>query len=118
MLGQTFWEGHVVDSLIERADGSLLLKLTEDPEMPARCGGCRQECVLIHERQRRFVRERDGFDRRVWLDVPIRRMDCLTAGHASLSISAGWSAVRASHSDCVPGSKRWPNSCRLPMWPS
>ena len=80
MLGLTFWEEHVVDSLIERADGSLLLKLTEDPEMPARCGGCRQECVLIHERQRRLVRERDWFDRRVWLEVPIRRMDCHHCG--------------------------------------
>ena len=76
----TFWEGHLVDSVIERADGSLLLKLTEDPEIPARCGCCREECVLIHERRRRLVRERDWFDRRVWLDVPIRRMDCHHCG--------------------------------------
>lgn len=76
----TFWEGHVVESLTERADGSLLLKLTEDPKTPARCGCCRQECILIHERRRRLVRERDWFDRRVWLDVPIRRMDCHHCG--------------------------------------
>ena len=80
MLGLTFWEGHCVESLSERPDGSLLLKLIENPETPVRCGGCRQECVLIHERCRRLVRERDWFDRRVWLDVPIRRMDCHHCG--------------------------------------
>lgn len=80
MLGLTFWEGHIVDSFSERPDGSRVLKLTRNPETPARCGCCRRECVLIHERRRRLVRERDWFDRRVWLDVPIRRMDCHTAG--------------------------------------
>jgi transposase len=80
MLGLTFWEGHCVESLSERPDGSLVLKLIENPETPVRCGGCRQECVLIHERCRRLVRERDWFDRRVWLDVPIRRMDCHHCG--------------------------------------
>src|SRR5574344_42432 len=80
MLGLTFWEGHLVESFSEQPDGSLILKLTEDPDTPARCGGCRQDCVLIHERRRRLVRERDCFDRRVWLDVPIRRMDCHHCG--------------------------------------
>ena len=80
MLGLTFWEGHSVDSFSERPDGSLVLKLTENPETPARCNGCRQECVLVHERRRRLVRERDWFDRRIWLDVPIRRMDCHHCG--------------------------------------
>ena len=80
MLGLRFWEGHCVESLSESPDGSLVLKLTEDPEAPARCGRCREACVLIHERCRRRVRERDWFDRRVWLDVPIRRMDCHHCG--------------------------------------
>ena len=80
MLGLTFWEGHCVESLSEQPDGSLILKLTEDLEMPARCGACRQSCALIHERCRRRVRERDWFDRRVWLDVPVRRMDCHHCG--------------------------------------
>lgn len=30
MLGVVFWEGHVVDSSQERADGSLLLSLSKD----------------------------------------------------------------------------------------
>lgn len=77
MLALQFWEGHVVDSCTEQADGSLLIKLSESPDVPARCGRCREICVLLHERRRRRVRDRDCFDRRVWLDVPIRRMDCL-----------------------------------------
>ena len=32
MLGLTFWEGHCVESYSEQPDGSLVLKLTEDPE--------------------------------------------------------------------------------------
>ena len=80
MLGLTFWEGHCVESFSERSDGSLVLKLTEDAETPGHCGSCRAACVLVHERGRRRVRERDWFDRRVWLDVPIRRMDCHHCG--------------------------------------
>lgn len=80
MLGLTFWEGHCVESYSEQADGSLVLKLTEDQDKLARCGCCGEPCVLIHERRRRRVRERDWFDRRVWLDVPIRRMDCHHCG--------------------------------------
>lgn len=80
MLALPFWEGHVVDSCGEQADGSLLIKLSESPEIPARCGACQEPCVLVHERSLRRVRERDCFDRRVWLEVPIRRMDCHHCG--------------------------------------
>jgi len=75
MLGLVFWEGYVVDSSQERADGSLLLSLSENPSYRLRCGRCDSDCVLIHERRRRRVRDRGRFDRRVWLDVPIRRLD-------------------------------------------
>lgn len=80
MLALPFWEGHVVESCNEQADGSLLIKLCESAEIPARCGACQGLCVLVHERRRRRIRERDCFDRRVWLDVPIRRMDCHHCG--------------------------------------
>jgi transposase len=63
MLGLAFWEGHVVDSSQERADGSLLLSLSEDPAYRPRCGRCGSDCVLIHERRRRCVWDRDWFDR-------------------------------------------------------
>jgi transposase len=80
MLALQFWEGHVVDSCSEQADGSLLIKLSQAPEVAARCGACQAACVLVHERSWRRIRERDWFDRRVWLDVPIRRMDCHHCG--------------------------------------
>lgn len=80
MSGPAFWEGHVVQSVREQADGSLLIALSEDPQIAARCGRCGEPCALLHERRWRRVRERDCFDRRVWLDVPIRRMDCHHCG--------------------------------------
>src|SRR5574343_1867456 len=80
MLALPFWEGHVVDSCSEQADGSLLIRLSKSPEIPARCGSCQGACVLVHERRWRRVRARDCLDRRVWLDVPIRRMDCHHCG--------------------------------------
>ena len=80
MLALPFWEGYRVESCVEEADGSLLIRLSEIPEMPIRCGACQAPCILVHERTRRRVRERDCFDRRVWLEVPIRRMDCHHCG--------------------------------------
>lgn len=80
MLALQFWEGYVVDSCHEEAGGSLRIKLVEAPGTTACCGACQAPCVLIHERNRRCIRERDWFDRRVWLDVPIRRMDCHHCG--------------------------------------
>lgn len=76
MSSVPFWEGHVVDTVREEPDGSLLVVLEECPESEALCGACHQSCSLIHERRRRRVRDRDCLDRRVWLDVPIRRLDC------------------------------------------
>ena len=80
MSGMVFWEGHVVRSVREQADGSLLIALSEDPRVAARCGRCGEPCALLHERRWRRVRERDWFDRRVWLEVPVRRMDCHHCG--------------------------------------
>jgi transposase len=71
-----FWEGHVIASIDEQGDGSLLVVLDECPKADALCGCCRQPCALIHERRRRRVRDCDILDKRVWLDVPIRRLDC------------------------------------------
>jgi transposase len=75
-----FWEGHVVESVLEQDDGSLLIALDGAPGADALCGCCRQPCALVHERRWRRVRDRDILDRRVWLKVPIRRLDCLHCG--------------------------------------
>ena len=48
-----FWEGHIVDSVQEQEDGSLLIVLETCPASDALCGVCRQPCALVHERRRR-----------------------------------------------------------------
>jgi transposase len=89
MLSVAFWEGHVVQSCRDQADGSLLIELDEDPTREALCGACGEPCALVHERSWRRVRERDWFDRRVWLRVPVRRMDCHHCG-ARAAERIGW----------------------------
>ena len=80
MSALSLWEGHVVESCSEQMDGSLLIRLSESTDTSAICGHCQALCVLVHERGRRRIRERDLLDRRVWLDVPVRRMDCHHCG--------------------------------------
>jgi transposase len=75
-----FWEGHIVQSCTEQSDGSLLIELATDVQHEARCGSCGKACALVHERVWRRVRERDFFDRVVWLKVPVRRMNCHHCG--------------------------------------
>ena len=76
MSSLPFWEGHIVDSVVEQDDESLLIVLNACPTADALCGHCRQPCALVHERRWRRIRDRDILDRRVWLKVPIRRLDC------------------------------------------
>jgi transposase len=80
MSSLQFWEGHVVDSVVELDDGSLLITLESAPDADAVCGRCRQCCALVHERRWRRVRDRDILDKRVWLKVPVRRLDCHHCG--------------------------------------
>lgn len=94
MSGMVFWEGHAVQSIHEQADGSLLIELSEDPHVAACCGRCGQPCILVHERRWRRVRERDWFDRRVWLNVPVRRMDCHHCG-ARVTEQIAWLPANA-----------------------
>jgi hypothetical protein len=42
MLGMVFWEGHVVNSSEEQADGTLLLSLSEDSFAPSPMRALRQ----------------------------------------------------------------------------
>ena len=76
MSSLPFWEGYFVDSVVEQDDESLLIVLNACPTADALCGSCRQPCTLVHERRWRRIRDRDILDRRVWLKVPIRRLDC------------------------------------------
>ena len=76
-----FWEGFEPGGWSERPDGTLVLTLSACPRTPPRCGGCRRPVSLVHAHGRRWIRERDLIDRRLWLDVPVRRLRC---GHCGI----------------------------------
>jgi transposase len=76
MSALPFWEGFRAVSYEEQTDGSLLISLDAVTDCGL-CGHCGAQCALQHEQRQRQVRERDLFDRRVWLKVPVRRFDCL-----------------------------------------
>ncbi len=75
-----FWEGFELHDVIELPEGGLLLQLQPRTEWLPRCSACGQRCRRIHETTIRRIRERDLFDRRVWLDVPVRRVCCTRCG--------------------------------------
>jgi len=75
-----FWAGFCLFQTQRLSPNQILLRLQADPQADPLCGRCRAPCGLIHERSVRRVRERDLFDQQVWLEVPIRRVQCLTCG--------------------------------------
>lgn len=63
MFLPAFREGHVVCGSQEQADGSFLIELAEDPDVPARCGAWCEPCTLVHGRNwRQMLRNRDNLD--------------------------------------------------------
>jgi transposase len=75
-----FWAGFRLIHCRELSSTQVLLCLEADPQVDPRCGRCHEPCGLVHERSLRRVRERDLFDKRVWLEVPLRRVVCLVCG--------------------------------------
>lgn len=75
-----FWEGFELESHEQLDAQNLCLRLTPKPSQPPFCSGCGQSTPLIHDVNRRWVRERDLFGYRVWLDVPVRRVRCPRCG--------------------------------------
>lgn len=88
-----FWEGFCVEACEEQGDHELLITLRADPARTPVCDRCGDASPLVHDRQWRRIRERDLLDRRVWLQVPIRRVDCLRCGRRRERIA--WLAPRA-----------------------
>lgn len=78
----SFWPGYDVVAHDSRAE-RITLTLEPLPDNLPRCGRCLQPSPLIHDRRVRIVRDRDLFEQRVRLQVPIRRVDCLNCGRAS-----------------------------------
>ncbi|MEX1080530.1 MAG: ISL3 family transposase [Halofilum sp. (in: g-proteobacteria)] len=89
-----FWEGFEFDYSQELADGGLLLRLRPTPHITPCCSGCSQRTLLLQDVTTRRVRERDLFDRRVWLEVPVRRVRCTDCG------------VRTEHIPWLSGRRR------------
>lgn len=75
-----FWAGfRLIESQV-LSESHLLLRLEPDPQIDPLCGRCQLPCGLVHERLIRRVRERDLFDQRVTVEVPLRRVVCMTCG--------------------------------------
>ena len=106
-----FWEGFEPAGWHDAADGSLRLRLQARADMPPRCGCCHRPTRMVHEQSRRWVRERDLIDRRLWLDVPVRRLRCGHCGIRTEHISwlAGRRAITAAlarHAETL--ARLWP----------
>ncbi|WP_439861292.1 ISL3 family transposase [Pseudomonas sp. MBLB4136] len=78
-----FWPGYEVVACRPAAENTLLIELEPQANRLPQCGRCGQPCPLIHERRMRQVRDRDLLDRRVVLQLPVRRIDCLTCGRVT-----------------------------------
>lgn len=89
----SFWEGFCVEACEEPAEGTLQITLKADPTWTPSCGGCGRPSPLIHDWQWRRIRDRDLLDRRLWLRIPLRRVDCLHCGRRRERVS--WLAPRA-----------------------
>lgn len=82
-----FWEGFALDSYIETAPNSLLIKLKVTQESAPKCRRCKDATNSIHDTRVRRVRERDLLHYRVWLEVPMRRVRCAACGPTQEFIS-------------------------------
>lgn len=91
-LFDLFWEGFVVETYSQTDPQTLALRLNADPGHIPCCGNCGQPTSEIHDINIRRVRERDLFQYRVWLEVPVRRVRCITCGPRQEQVS--WLAGR------------------------
>lgn len=75
-----FWEGFTVKTFSQLDANSLQITLQPAEDYVPCCSGCNQHTHAIHDTSIRRVRERDLFQYRVWLEVPLRRLRCVTCG--------------------------------------
>lgn len=78
-LCSQFWEGFSV-SFYQQEDNDLHIYLTPDDHSPLICSQCEQPAISTHDTCWRKVRERDLFDLKVFLHLPVRRVACLQCG--------------------------------------
>jgi hypothetical protein len=93
MSSLPFWEGHIVDSVREQEDCSLLVILNECPKADALCGACRQPCSLIHERRRRQFGIVTAWTGVFGSTCPFDAWTVITVTRVLPSTSFGWTGV-------------------------
>ncbi|MBP4061683.1 transposase family protein, partial [Aeromonas sp. Prich7-2] len=71
----SFWPGYTVIAQALSANHHTLFTFEPRADFLPRCRRCLQPTPLIHDQRIRRVRERDLFDRQVWLQLPVRRVD-------------------------------------------
>lgn len=76
----SFWPGYEVVACRQATHDTLLISLEPLAEHLPICSRYAKPCPLIHERRIRQVRDRDLLDQRVLLQLPVRRVDCLSCG--------------------------------------
>jgi len=74
------WEGFLATSFSRLSSSDCLIQLQPDRDHTPVCSGCQQPCSLIHDVTHRRIRDRDLFEYRVWLEVPMRRVRCPECG--------------------------------------
>lgn len=77
---ELLWEGFVFESYEVVSPYHWILRLKADHRVQPICSGCGQACSLVHDTNKRSIRERDMVGYQVWLEVPIRRVRCATCG--------------------------------------
>jgi len=74
------WEGFQPESINRLSEHTLLIRLASDSEISPRCHRCGKESREVHDTSLRRIRDRDLFEFRVWLEVPVRRVRCADCG--------------------------------------
>lgn len=69
-------EGFIATHFVSLFDSKCRIDLIPDPQVPACCPLCQRSCSLIHDTTVCRIRDRDLFEYRVWLVVPVRRGRC------------------------------------------
>ena len=76
------WKGFLVSEVVLLASNEVLIQLAPDPDCTPICRHCPRPCHKIHDKAARRVRDRDLFEYRVSVQVPIRRLRCHRCGVA------------------------------------
>lgn len=77
-LSLPFWEGFFVSNL-ERRPGATWITLEPNGGVPPVCPGCGDSCP-VHETIWRTIRDMPMLGDPVWLQVPLRRVRCVSCG--------------------------------------